>query len=535
MSLARFLRTVRHLRARQVLGQLRVRMRGPLRPAPEPSVAPLPVAPPAVPFLPAPAHARYEPPARLRLLGREVDFGESVDWSFGGEGPLWAYHLHHFDYLRDPRLAAAERGALALDWIEGCRGGPGWDPHPMSLRILAWTRLLLTPEALPPGLAPAVAASLASQADTLAGRLETHLLGNHYLSNLLALVFAAAGLRGCEHLRRFEARLRAELAEQVLADGAHCERSPMYHALLLESVLDLWNVGSRRVGPALREALADAAARMLGALAVLTHPDGEIALFADSALAIAQPPPALEGYAGALGLAARGPDPPGVLAQAGYVRLEQGPFTLIASVAGPLPAHQPGHAHCDALSFELSVGRTRVVTDTGVAEYVPGPRRDWARATRAHATVEVGGFEQAELWAAHRIGGRPRVACVSVEPGRSAEATCAGWATPDTVHRRRWRLSARGLEIEDRIEGRARPVRLTLPLAPGLAVELRGLHARVALPEGGRLELSLPEGPAWRLERMPCYPQFGLELERLALVGTAEGFREGRLELRLVG
>jgi uncharacterized heparinase superfamily protein len=35
-----------------------------------------------------------------------------------------------------------------------------------------------------------------------------------------------------------------------------------------------------------------------------------------------------------------------------------------------MPSYQPGHAHCDALSFELCIGRERVVTDTGVTEYV---------------------------------------------------------------------------------------------------------------------------------------------------------------------
>ena len=52
--------------------------------------------------------------------------------------------------------------------------------------------------------------------------------------------------------------------------------------------------------------------------------------------------------------------------------------------AGPAPDYMPGHAHCDALAFELSVGPERVVTDTGVYEYVEGARRAHCRATRAH-------------------------------------------------------------------------------------------------------------------------------------------------------
>ena len=36
--------------------------------------------------------------------------------------------------------------------------------------------------------------------------------------------------------------LERELDEQILADGGHFERSPMYHSMILEDCLDLLNV-----------------------------------------------------------------------------------------------------------------------------------------------------------------------------------------------------------------------------------------------------------------------------------------------------
>ena len=173
-----------------------------------------------------------------------------------------------------------------------------------------------------------------------------------------------------------------------------------------------------------------------GALATLCHPDGEIALFADSAFGMAQHPGRLLDYANALAISTDDSVDAAVLPQSGYVRLSHDLFTLIGSVAGPSPPHQPGHAHCDALAFELSCGDDRVVTDTGVCEYVPGERRRIARATASHATIEVGGAEQAEIWAPHRIGGRPDVQLEAVEPGIRAVASCRSWSTPDTLHRR---------------------------------------------------------------------------------------------------
>jgi uncharacterized heparinase superfamily protein len=298
----------------------------------------------------------------------------------------------------------------------------------------------------------------------------------------------------------------------------------MLHAELLEGVLD-WLNALRAVGRPeareLEELLAETAGAMLGAHAVWTHPDGEIALLGDSALGAAHPLAALAAYAEALGVAARSPARAHVLDAAGVVKLERGPFALIFTAAAPAPLWTPAHAHCDALSFELSVGGERVVADTGVADFAEGPRRDLARATRAHATVEVNGAEQAELWGADRIGGRPDVGLVRVEPGASVEAVCAGWSTPAVLHRRTVRLEDARLALEDRFDLPAERARLVLPLAPGVAVRLEGARAALALRSGRRLDVALPENARWRLERGPCFVELDGESERAVLVGEA--------------
>jgi uncharacterized heparinase superfamily protein len=270
---------------------------------------------------------------------------------------------------------------------------------------------------------------------------------------------------------------------------------------------------------------------MLGALAVVTHPDGEIALLGDSAFGIAQPPARLAEYAAALGIAPTVPKEPGVLREAGIARLEDGELCCIVTASRPWPEHQPGHAHCDALSFELSVRGERVITDTGVCEYAPGARRDLSRATRSHAVVQIGDCEQAECWSAHRIGGRPDVAIVRAEPGRFVEAVAAGWATPEVLHRRRFTLERGELAIADHFDASAPRARAFLPLAPGLVPALAGQVVTVPLRRGGALRIALPEALAWRVERSPYFPEFGREEERAVLVG--EGVNVVRAEWRI--
>ncbi|MCG8591819.1 MAG: heparinase II/III family protein [Proteobacteria bacterium] len=539
--LGRLARTLSHLRASQLWGQLWHAVDARIRPV-EPSGTPPELwRDGALEFLPGPAHARLEPGLRLRLIRRQVTFDEGIDWDFADEGPLFAYHLHQCDWLRQPQLAPERRAAFVLDWIEGHREGTGWDPHPTSLRLLSWSKLWLTPGALPLGSSDRerFARSLASQAETLSRNLELRLGANHLFSNLLSVVFAGLLFDGpaadawLARSRAFE----AELDEQIGPDGAHYERSPMYHALLLENVLDLLQLARARRARApgsLVFSLERAAARMLGALAIWTHPDGEIALLGDAAFEIAHPPELLLAYAERLGVEPRAPETAGLLKEAGFARLAAGPFTLIASVGGPAPPHQPGHAHCDALAFELSVGRERVVTDTGVAEYIPGALRDVARATRSHATIEVGGREQAELWSAHRVGGRPRVELVQVDPERRVEATCAGWATPRSVHRRVFRVTPDVVELRDALEGQLRPARLCLPLAPGVEVRLEtGPRAQLRLASGRDLAVDLPVSARWRVERTPYFPTFGAHQERACLVGESDLLAVGEWRFRL--
>jgi len=538
-ELPRWLRTVRHLRPGQGLAQLRYAASGGVRVAPAPDTPPAAIAEHvAVPFLPAPEHADVAG-GRLGLLNREMALEPLLDWDFSAEGPLFAFHLHQFDWLRVDTVAPERRGEILMDWIERHEAGVGWNPHPISLRILSWGKLLLTPGALvlEASARRRVFASLARQAETLMRHPERRLQANHLFSNWLGVVFAGALFRDprADAWLACEAALRREMARQVAPDGSHIERSPMYHALLLENLLDLLNLGRGdpgRLPSVLVKTIEDTTRRMLGALAVWTHPDGEIALLGDAAFGIAQAPSKLAAYAAALGIVPKPPPVEGWLPGAGSARLEAGVFSLLASVAGPQPSYQPGHAHCDALSFELCVSGERVVTDTGVAEYREGALRQQSRSTRSHATLEVGGREQAELWSAHRVGGRPRVEVEVVSMPEKITATCAGWATPQNLHRRTFSMSTDGLKIADSLEGPGQAVRMVLPLAPGLSPRLVSAASgdwtcRIPLRSGAVLAIELPAGLAWTIEESVYLPEFGKRVPRPCLMGSADRFEGG--------
>src|SRR5262249_47450203 len=132
--------------------------------------------------------------------------------------------------------------------------------------------------------------SLADQVRCLRVRLEYHLFGNHLLANAKALVFAALFFDGAEPKKWLDTGLgilQTELPEQILADGGHFERSPMYHAPILEALLDplaLGRVFAEGIPAELLDRWKGLAGGMLTWLGAMSHPDGGIAFFNDAAM-----------------------------------------------------------------------------------------------------------------------------------------------------------------------------------------------------------------------------------------------------------
>lgn len=506
-ELGRLWRTVRWLKPAQVLGRAALLLLP--RPRPEPGPAPARRVPAGPWALPAGREPSLLSPTRLRFLGVEHDL-DTVGWDAPALPLLWRYNQHYFDDLvaRDAGSRSGWQRALVQRWVAQNPAplGTAWAPYPTSLRIANWIKWFWGGEPGP----QAWLDSLALQARWLARRLEWHLLGNHLFVNAKALLMAGLFFDGAEATRwRHTAVriLRRQLPEQFLADGGQFERSPMYHALGLEDLLDLLNALVHAGTPgeaeaALRADLHRRAAAALHWMRCMAHADGSLARFNDCADGIAPPAVELERYAAALGvMAAPPPTEPLLLLPSGYARLARGPALLLADVAPVGPDYLPGHAHADTLCFELALQGRPLLVNRGTSEYGTGARRLLERGTAAHNTVLLAGTDSSEVWSGFRVGRRARPLAVRLQ-GWQLEAEHDGYRhLPGTPHHeRRWTLDDGALLVEDRI---ARAQRLPGPavarfhLAPGLtlAEEAGGGHwsvfdagreiARVRL-DGGR-------------------------------------------------
>jgi uncharacterized heparinase superfamily protein len=401
---------------------------------------------------------------RFRFLNEERVLGERVDWQLAHSpdvARLWRFHLHYHEFLWDlvasPGLGdelrkAARAWDLVLRWIDACRPDESWaledawHPYCVSRRLPVWIGLW---SIAPPAEAfgHRVLQSLFAQADHLARNLESDLGGNHLLENLRALILAGTFL-ACPEAERWRRKaeriLLRELPEQILAHGEHFERSPMYHAAMLEALLDIRDAAARQM-PQLSKTCCEAARRMAVFLRAILHPDGDIPLLGDSVFGespcaeillkralgnsagsfAAFPSQRLAGTrerkaeTSDIDLATQTPSRTPVpesespTGEGGtgqrvgdyWIYRDGGDFLLFD--AGPVgPDHLPAHAHADLLTIEASLGGQRLLVDSGVFDYEDGPSRRYCRSTAAHNVLEIDGEDQCDLWSRFRMGYR---------------------------------------------------------------------------------------------------------------------------------
>ncbi|NRP30874.1 MULTISPECIES: heparinase II/III family protein [unclassified Aliiroseovarius] len=526
-SLLRYWHTLRHLRPVQIYGRVWFRL---ARPKPDFASAP-PKRAIAGPWVqPAARTASVTGPDTFIFLGQAGSLGEN-GWDDPAKAKLWRYNQHYFDDLN------AEGAETRRDWHIGLIArwiaenppgvGTGWEPYPVSLRIVNLVKF-----ALSGGTLDATAhQSLAIQARWLMKRLEWHLLGNHLFANAKALLFAGLYFDGQEARgwrRRAVSILSRELPEQILPDGGQFELTPMYHALAVEDVADIVNLTNAfgtvldTAETRLARACKDRLPAMLRWLDAMTHPDGGISFFNDAAFGVAPGNDRLHDYSARLGIEAQILPDTGLmhLSESGFARMARGEAVVLCDIGRIGPDYLPGHAHADTLSFELSLAGTRVIVNSGTSEYGLAGERLRQRGTAAHSTVVVAETDSSEVWSGFRVARRARVD--AIETTETPEALTVGarhdgyTRLPDGPrHSRRWTLTETGLRINDRLDP-ATPGEARFHLPPGVSAEIRKADPAadaeptglLHLPSGRRLRWRAHQATA-RVDATTWHPRFG--------------------------
>jgi uncharacterized heparinase superfamily protein len=403
------------------------------------------------------------------FLGRRESLGQHVAWfrpDLDVGTRLWKTHLHEFSYAED--LARATRisgdsvyqerfAELARTWRAaapiGCPGFAldAWNARAVATRLIHWAVAGSILE-LRGGesLADWLESEIAVHALFLRDNPELDLRGNHLIRDAVGLVFAQELVGGAPDALGW---LERQVAEQVLPDGCHIERAPLYHAICLKDLIEVQLLLDTASPPWLSSAVA----RMAGLLEAISLGDGEIPLLGDSWLG------ELDIWA-LLEVVRRGgvlPEPAAPERHGGLVPLRAGDVRAVVRAGPHGPDYMLGHAHADLLSFDLSVGRARAITDTGTALYDTGPERQHLRSTAAHNTIRIDDAEQLEAWGSFRVGrrGRARVHAMGAESGwRWLSASCDAyrWRRGRPIHHRLIAVCAEGAIVLDAVLGKGR-------------------------------------------------------------------------------
>ncbi len=379
----------------------------------------------------------------VMIVGRRIPIRPPETDFIAPEDPkLVRYQVNYLGIVRSLAVAAnvsdyaqqQEARHLALAHLDEFvrRVPPGhadaWEPYVVAMRLLNLTlaRDLLRPDAdggAREFLDGPILRALAQHARWLSTTLELHLLGNHLFTNGAALYVAGCLLDtpGAVLWRALgEAILTRSIITDLLDDGGHAERSPMYQALYLDQ-LSLVLAAARASGRQPPAGATSAAERLATQLAAIRHPDGDIPLFGDSALSEAPLPMDLGApfhlaedslrrrLFGELGRALPITEGCASFPETGLLALREGEHLLVVD-AGPLGTpDQPGHAHADALTFEWSHAGRRFIVDAGAGHYETDAHREYFRGPFAHSGVSVNGQGTDELWASFRAGARARI------------------------------------------------------------------------------------------------------------------------------
>ncbi len=444
-------------------------------------------------------------------------------------GPItWRAGAHAFAWLRDLRALGTDAARLRArdlteDWLlRGSTEELALAPQVAASRVSAWLGhwdfLAATAE---DGFRRRLLLRLAQDARGVVLSLPAEAAHRGALVTLKGALAAAVALEDEGWLTRVLKHLPDELGRQFNADGGHVERSPLQQLLAYQDLIEIRNLitGAGLNAPPQLGHVLDRAGL---ALRMLRHGDGALALFNGSR----------EETAALLDLVltqgqSRGRAPM-ALDQTGFQRL-QAARTLVLMDCGAAPAGRgrdignglplgaDRFAHAGTLSFEMSVGRERLIVNCGAAPAAEEEWRDALRSTAAHSTLVLADTNSSEL-KGEGLGRRPdRVSADRVEHNGQfwLDAAHDGWKRPyGVVHRRRLYLAANGEDLrgEDLLElsegAEVPPFVVRFHLHPGVDASLQQ-------DESGVL-LRLPSGQGWRLRAMGCR----VELEESIYLGT---------------
>ena len=451
------------------------------------------------------------------FLNQTVKFGEEVEWhrpEFAKGTRLWKLTINYHEYLIDVANKWKNEGVDSKwgKWFEchvkewmrhnplGTKGYgfDNWNSYALSLRIVSWIRVCaIVGDFMSHDFKRDFVNWLAVQSRFLGENIEYDILGNHIVKNWKALMWAGTFFGDKLLLEEGRKTFVRYVSPQFTKSGMHEELSPMYAAIVLGDIHDVMAFGG------IREAmLLEVEKKLSSCLGYLSF-GNDWARFNDSCFGMALPPDNFKKSFGSF-------------AFDGYVGGRYENWQWMADCGAPVVGRQPGHAHCDALSFEFGRMGDKIFTNAGVYEYNPGERRVYSRSSVAHNTLSVEGHEQHEMWKAFRCGRLGNAQGLKWSHGEEEDSWSGAFVSFDESyrHKRKMTLSENKITCDDDFSSvKGLSGTLNFHLTPGYYAKATDNGIDVCR-QGSDVPIATmkSDGESVSVVKMPYFPEYGREV-----------------------
>ncbi len=437
-----YLNTIRHLKAEQMIGQIRQRIKSVL---PAGKILQDPGAmysPQALDLFTVQRNCVVDPDRNeFMFLNQTTAFPDGIDWNYRDKGKLWNYHLQYAYFLHDDKADYRKKKSWLTELSNKIETGSlPLEPFPVSIRLVQILGFL----SAHPEKDEIILRMVRMQSHWLRSHLEKHIDANHLLINRISLALCSLCCDWKDQ-RQFQLDLLDELDRQILTDGAHYERSPMYQLEILGLLLSLYSAHLIRESD-YRESLKKYISLMASWLIAMSHEDSILPLFQDSTGDLSAFWIKLRKALSEFDIPMN--DIP--LDHSGYRKWTTGKECFWINAGNITPAHQPGHAHGDMMHFIWYSGHLPVIQDRAVSTYEECPLRLQEKSTASHNTVLVSGKEQSEMWSSFRVGRRANIKILE-DGDKHIKAVVESPVCKPCLHKRSFSLLSGKMQIVDEV------------------------------------------------------------------------------------
>jgi len=402
------------------------------------------------------------------FLNKKVCFSDKIDWNFSENGKLWTYNLCYLDFINQKNLETTKVTEILNGFYTGYDTIiSGKDPYPTSLRIMNLIKLMSNGKHYHDDNLSKI---LFSDLRRLLKSVEYHLLGNHVLENGFALYFAVHAYPTNHKLRNKAIKiLRKELEEQILNDGAHFERSLMYHQIILSRLLECISLSKSNPhewNSSFLDFLISKAEKMLGWLNSITERGQVFIRFNDSIEGISPTTFEILRFSKYLELNSIST----TLTDSGFRKFKVNDLLMITNTGRIISDYQPGHSHANTFSFLLFDKTKPIIVDPGISTYENNRLRLQQRSTTNHNTININGINNNEVWSSFRVGRRAKVKIIQ-EHTDYLKAVHNGYSHINLLHSRSWKVEEKSIRILDELIGKSAIGEFNIHLHPEVKVQ----------------------------------------------------------------